>query len=120
MSKIISNVTFGKLFLHTLEAQVGENTLNITRQLFIARTNIVENGMEAIHIVTYSLDGKRVVLSVVVEEDKAEAFVQAFPTEDAENIAKKYCLMTFDQIQKESETTQPTTNDIDIPHVGVE
>lgn len=121
MKRIVTALNFGKMFLCNMDIQLGDSVTTITRQLFIARTEQINEGQEAINIVTHSLDGKRVVLTLSVPEQNAEVFVTTFPEEEAQKLANKYCLMTLDEINQLSKPESANdSDDLDLTHVGVE
>lgn len=118
MFQIPTSNLFAKNFMCsiTLKEPDTDKELSLTRQVLVVRSEQVKDSNEVIHLITHTLDGKRLVLSLMVPENDAEEFVQTFSEEQANAIAQQFCLKTLDQINQD----QSTKVDLDLPHVGVE
>lgn len=118
MFQIQTSNLFAKNFMCSiiLKEDGTDKELTLTRQVLIARSEQVKEGNETINIITHTLDGKRLILSLMVTTEDAEEFVQTFTDEQAQAIAQQFCLKTLDQINQE----QSANVDLDLPFIGVE
>lgn len=112
MTQILNKITFCKVFQANLSLTADENVTPLVRQLLIQSTGHVKDGHEIVSATTHTLDGKPLVLKILVPVEKVTSFVEDFTEESAKEITSKYCSLTMDQINQ--------LIDLDLPHTGVE
>jgi uncharacterized protein (DUF433 family) len=109
---IVDKLVFCKAFTANITVDDSQIKTTLVRQLLIQATGRVKDGLEEIQAITHTLDGKPLVLTMLVPVENTTSFVEDFTEETAKEIATKYCVLTLDQINN--------LIDLDLPHTGVE